>query len=77
MILFCFYFCVYNFSPKSPAYPLGIATMIICNIAEVLLILALGVLLARENRRRDKLQEGVDRDLDSTAFSDLTDQQNV
>lgn len=51
--------------------------MIICNIAEVLIILALGVLLARENRRRDKLQEGVERDLDSTAFSDLTDKQNV
>lgn len=51
--------------------------MIICNIAEVLIILALGVLLARENQRRDKLQEGVERDLDSTAFSDLTDNQNV
>lgn len=51
--------------------------MIICNIAEVLIILALGILLARENRRRDKLQEGVERDLDSTAFSDMTDKQNV
>lgn len=51
--------------------------MIICNIAEVLIILALGVLLARENQRRDRLQEGVERDLDQTAFSDLTDKQNV
>lgn len=64
-------------SAKSPAYPLGIATMIICNIAEVIIILALGVLLARENQRRDELQEGAERDLDHTAFSDLTDRQNV
>lgn len=64
-------------SAESPAYPLGIATMIICNIAEVIIILALGVLLARENQRRDELQEGAERDLDLTAFSDLTDRQNV
>lgn len=71
------HFFVLIVSATSPTYPLGIATMIICNIAEVLIILVLGILLARENQRRDRLQEGVDRDLDHTAFSDLTDRQNV
>jgi hypothetical protein len=51
--------------------------MIICNIAEVLIILTLGILLARENKKRDELQKGVERDLDSTAFSDMTDRENV
>lgn len=62
---------------QSPTYPLGIATMIICNIAEVVIILTLGILLARENKKRDELQKGVERDLDSTAFSDMTDRENI
>ncbi|RPB05387.1 MFS general substrate transporter [Choiromyces venosus 120613-1] len=62
---------------ERPTYTLGIASMIFCHLAEVVLILALRFLLSRENKRRDKLQEGVQRDLDATAFGDLSDKENT
>ncbi|KAL8727969.1 MAG: hypothetical protein Q9166_005734 [cf. Caloplaca sp. 2 TL-2023] len=47
----------------------------------VVVILTLWFLLARENKRRDPIQgeeEGLEgRDLDATAFSDMTDRENL
>lgn len=55
--------------------------MIVSHLLEVVLILTLGILLARENRRRDTLQSQAEggmegRDFDATAFLDLTDREN-
>lgn len=55
--------------------------MIVSHLLEVVLILTLRLLLARENRRRDRMQSQYEggmegRDLDATAFSDLTDREN-
>lgn len=66
---------------QSPTYSLGIWSMIVSHLVEVVLILTLGLLLARENSRRDRIQSqdegGMEgRDLDATAFSDLTDREN-
>jgi len=62
---------------QAPTYKLGIASMIFSHLAEVILILILRVGLAAENRRRDKLQAGQERDLDATAFADMTDKENL
>lgn len=56
--------------------------MITSHLLEVLLILLLRILLARENHRRDRIQAQKDgglegRDLDATSFSDLTDGENM
>lgn len=56
--------------------------MIVSHFLEVIVILLLRVLLSRENRRRDRVQSeregGLDgRDLDATAFADLTDRENL
>lgn len=74
---------------QAPRYRLGIWSMIVCHLLEVVLILVLRFLLSRENKRRDRIQ-GVDssgvvmvddfearRDLDATAFGDLTDRENL
>ena len=62
---------------QSPTYALGIWSMIVSHLIEVVVILALRLLLSRENCRRDKVQkqEQVEidrRNLDETAFGDLT-----
>lgn len=71
---------------QAPGYALGIWSMIVANFVEIGLIILLGVLLAWENRRRDRFQgvaPGSDADymrqleLSRTAFSDLTDKQNM
>ncbi|KAG0133672.1 major facilitator superfamily domain-containing protein [Tuber indicum] len=62
---------------QRPTYTLGISSIIFCHLVEVVLILALRFLLSRENKRRDKLQEGIERNLDATAFGDLTDKENI
>lgn len=56
--------------------------MIVSHLIEVCLIVLLGVLLRNENKRRDRVQaqeagglEG--RDIDATAFSDMTDRENI
>ncbi|KAL9609244.1 MAG: hypothetical protein Q9167_005979, partial [Letrouitia subvulpina] len=75
----------YAFGTKTdqkPTYPLGIWSMIFSHLAEVVLILALWLLLSKENKRRDRVQSEMDgglagRDLDATAFSDLTDRENL
>lgn len=56
--------------------------MIVSHLIEAVLISVLGLLLRCENQRRDKLQSQMEgglagRDLDSTAFLDLTDRENL
>lgn len=56
--------------------------MIVSHLIEVCLITTLGLLLRWENKKRDRLQsqsEGglENRDLDATAFLDLTDRENM
>ena len=56
--------------------------MIVSHLIEVVVILTLRYLLSRENRRRDRVQSQDDgglegRDLDATAFSDMTDRENL
>ncbi|KAF7717436.1 Uncharacterized protein PECH_000927 [Penicillium ucsense] len=67
---------------QSPTYPLGIWSMIVAHLIEVVLISVLGLLLRWENQKRDRIQSqmpgGLEgRDLDATAFLDLTDRENL
>lgn len=56
--------------------------MIVSHLIEVVLISTLGLLLRWENQRRDRIQSQMEgglegRDLDATAFLDLTDRENL
>lgn len=56
--------------------------MIVSHLIEAVLISTLGLLLRWENKKRDRIQSQMDgglegRDLDSTAFLDLTDRENL
>lgn len=56
--------------------------MIVSHLIEVVLITTLGLLLRWENKKRDRLQSQQDgglenRDLDATAFLDMTDRENM
>ncbi|KAL4895070.1 major facilitator superfamily domain-containing protein [Aspergillus ambiguus] len=71
---------------QAPQYPLGIWSMIVSHFVEIALVLVLRIALAMENRRRDRLQgigaggEGEEArqwEMDRTAFSDLTDKENL
>jgi hypothetical protein len=67
---------------QAPRYQLGIWSMIVSHLIEAALILTLRFILARENKRRDKIQSAMEgglegRDLDATAFGDLTDKENL
>ena len=67
---------------QTPTYPLGIWSMIVSHLIEVVLILTFWWLMKRENGRRDRLQAAEEgglegRDLDATAFGDLTDRENL
>lgn len=73
-------------SEQAPGYSLGIWSMIVANLVEIALMIVLGFALAWENRRRDRAQgvvSGSETDyerqleLDRTAFSDLTDKENL
>ena len=69
-------------SSQAPRYQLGIWSMIVSHLIEAVLVLTLRFLLARENKRRDKIQSAMEgglegRDLDATAFGDLTDKENL
>lgn len=71
-----------NSHNHSPTYTLGIWSMIVSHLIEALLITTLGLLLRWENKRRDRIQSQMEgglegRDLDSTAFLDLTDRENL
>ncbi|KAF2196745.1 MFS allantoate transporter [Delitschia confertaspora ATCC 74209] len=63
---------------QSPTYPLGMWSMIFCHLAEVVLVIAFALILSRENKRRDRMREGgqAQLDIDETAFGDLTDREN-
>jgi hypothetical protein len=65
-----------------PSYPLGLWSMIASHLIEAVLITILGLLLRWENKKRDKIQSAQEgglqaRDLDATAFLDLTDRENL
>jgi hypothetical protein len=69
-------------SSQAPRYELGIWSMIVSHLIEVVLILTLRFILSRENKRRDEIQSAMEgglegRDLDATAFGDLTDKENL
>jgi len=56
--------------------------MIVSHLIEVVVVLTLRFVLSRENKRRDRVQGlmegGLDgRDLDATAFGDMTDRENL
>jgi hypothetical protein len=56
--------------------------MIVSHLIEAVLISVLGLLLRWENQKRDRIQSQMEgglegRDLDSTAFLDLTDRENL
>jgi hypothetical protein len=56
--------------------------MIVSHLLEVCVITTFWILMARENKRRDNIQSQAEgglegRDLDATAFSDMTDQENL
>ena len=56
--------------------------MIVSHLIEAVLIVLLGFLLWNENKRRDRIQSqepgGLEgRDLAATAFSDMTDRENM
>ena len=66
---------------QSPTYSLGIWSMIVSHLLEVCTIITLWFLLSNENKRRDRVQSaepgGLEgRDMDATAFGDLTDREN-
>ncbi|KAK2756500.1 hypothetical protein FQN54_005393 [Arachnomyces sp. PD_36] len=67
---------------QSPYYTLGIWSMIVSHLIEAVIIITLGILLRNENKRRDRIQSQMEgglegRNLDATAFSDMTDRENL
>lgn len=73
---------------QSPRYELGIWSMIVSHLLEVVVVITLRILLSRENKRRDMIQgiedgesddlkEARERERDRTAFSDMTDRENL
>ncbi|KAI9926330.1 hypothetical protein AWENTII_007117 [Aspergillus wentii] len=68
-------------SEQAPRYPLGIWSMIVSHFVEIALVIMLRLALQWENRRRDRIQGVADDDrqweIDQTAFSDLTDKENL
>jgi prolipoprotein diacylglyceryltransferase len=69
---------------QAPEYSLGIWSMIVSHLLEVVVVAFLWILLKQENLRRDDLQNstggvhgeesGIDADL--SAYSDMTDKEN-
>lgn len=68
---------------QAPSYHLGIGSMLCCNCLEVVVLIALRFILARENGKRIRAAAAIEDaggevpDVNATAFSDLTDKQNV
>ncbi|KAI2628176.1 putative MFS allantoate transporter [Xylaria nigripes] len=67
---------------NAPQYELGIWSIIVSHLLEVVLIITFWITLRRENIRRDKKQAVMEgglegRDLDITAFADMTDRENM
>ncbi|KAJ5112927.1 hypothetical protein N7456_001461 [Penicillium angulare] len=71
-------------SDQAPGYSLGIWSMIVSHLLEVIVVVVLWIILKRENQRRDDFQRstggahGDDNsfDADLAAFSDMTDKEN-
>jgi hypothetical protein len=73
---------------QAPTYTLGIWSMIVAHLLEICSVLLLRFLLKRENEKRDRLQglttaeadakilEEHEKDIDATAFGDMTDREN-
>lgn len=82
-------YCVGNISgpffyltSQAPYYELGIWSMIVSHLLEAVVIVTFWILASRENQRRDRIQSTMEggleaRDLDATAFADLTDRENL
>lgn len=56
--------------------------MIVSHLIEAAVIITLGLLLRNENKRRDRVQSEMEgglegRNIDATAFSDMTDRENL
>ncbi|ORY69060.1 MFS transporter [Pseudomassariella vexata] len=69
-------------SNQAPHYELGIWSIILSHLLEACIIVTFWIMMSRENRRRDKIQSvmvgGLEgRDLDATAFLDMTDRENL
>jgi MFS family permease len=69
-------------SEQAPTYELGIWSMIVSHLLEVCVVITFWVLMKKENLRRDQVQaaqpgglEG--RDLNATAYADMTDRENL
>ena len=67
---------------QAPGYSLGIWSMIVAHLLEVVVISTFWFLMVKENRRRDKIQSAMEgglegRDLNATAYRDLTDRENL
>ena len=67
---------------QAPTYTLGIWSMIVSHLLEVVTISTFWFLMRRENKRRDRIQSqqegGLEgRDLAATAYGDLTDRENM
>lgn len=74
---------------QAPQYELGIWSMIVSHLLEVVLICMFWFMLSKENKRRDRVQghEGLTAEelmerrkaegFDRTAFEDLTDRENL
>jgi sugar phosphate permease len=72
---------------QAPTYTLGIWSMIVAHLLELVIVAVMRQLLKWENEKRDR-QQGLDRadenvraahehDLDVSAFGDLTDRENL
>lgn len=69
---------------QAPGYRLGIASMLVCNCLEVLILFGLRIVLSRANAKRDKLAAEMVGDgkseavphINETAFNDTTDMMN-
>ncbi|TKX26890.1 MFS transporter-like protein 10 [Elsinoe australis] len=67
---------------QAPSYKLGIASLLTCNIIEALLFIVFRYVFIWENKRKEKqcadlLASGTaEQDLNSTAFSNMTDKEN-
>ncbi|KAI1823506.1 putative MFS allantoate transporter [Xylaria intraflava] len=67
---------------QAPRYELGIWSIIVSHLIEVVVISSFWYLLRRENIKRDEVQSAMEgglegRDLDTTAFADMTDKENL
>ena len=47
------------------------------HLLEVVVIITFWILMKTENARRDKIQGTEPKDLDATAYGDLTDRENI